>query len=1184
MKLKFTKQFVLLLVCLMAGAAAFAQQRTPLDIATTHVRTHYAEWGLTAQDVDGMTVSDQYTDQSTGISRVYFTQTHQGTVAYNAITNLAITKEGKVFHVGQRFVKDLASKVNTTVPVLNAEAAIVKLLEHLELPYEPLRSKGQDEKGFLVFDKGNIAKHDIKARLTYQPYGDAVLLAWDVSLAPVKSSDMWSVRVDAVIGSILDKTNWTVYCKVDGKSFAHAHDDCEATEHHHEAAPATTVNAAAEGTYNVWPWPVESPIHGNRQIVTDPHDLTASPFGWHDTDGAVGADYFITRGNNVHAYEDGDSDDQSEDNEPDGGASLVFDFPFDPATEPIVYSNAAVVNLFYWNNVMHDLGYSYGFDEAAGNFQANNYGNGGLGNDYVRAEGQDGSGTDNANFGTPPDGASGTMQMFLWGASGTSEIFNVLEPASVAGPYASSQPGAGWGTGAYATTDGVSGEVVVVEDALANDLFSDACDPIVNGAELTGKIAIIDRGGCEFGFKAVAAQNAGAIGVIICNFEDAIPNMGAGAVGGQVTIPVVAMSSVSCQTIRQFAGNGLVASIKLPDAPTGPMQLDGDLDNGIIAHEFGHGISNRLTGGPSNSGCLGNAEQMGEGWSDWFSLITSVEAGDTGADKRGIGNYATGAGITGGGIRSYPYSTDMSINPLTYGDVASRTGVHAIGEVWVTMVWDLYWAFVDEYGWDPDLYHGTGGNNMAIRLVFEGMKNQPCSPGFLDGRDAIMDADVALNNGVNKCLIWRVFGRRGAGVSAEQGSSNDATDQVEAFDIPCECRDEVTVTKSVTDFIEAGDEITVTVNVSNCKLDTRTNVVITDELPDGTSYKAGSGSVPATVASNVLTLSVGDLAFEETVTVTYVLKTDPDQYSIQHWLDDVPDETAEDNWIVDFEANAPTPNIFTIQDAVSNSPDWSWAAPNVETESRALLELATPWTVVGDRPVLRFYHQFDTERGVDAGFIEVKRAGDPSYQKVEDKMLRNGYNGGVAYGEAFVIPNLEGWSGSTNGDFIATYVDVSDWAGQDLVFRFRYGTNDGTIGGPIGWAVDDIEFMDLLAYNSEACLTSDQGDNICVIAPEEGTIVDSQFPSATTETLKDLSLSVFPNPANDVLNISLNAENAQEVNISLLTVDGKLMGERMLQLQGKQTMQLSVNNLPAGFYFVRVSTNEGIMMTKVVIE
>ncbi len=73
-----------------------------------------------------------------------------------------------------------------------------------------------------------------------------------------------------------------------------------------------------------------------------------------------------------------------------------------------------MTNLFYWNNVVHDVIHGYGFDEAAGNFQVNNYGNGGVGGDDVRAEAQDGSGTNNANFGTGVDGVRPRMQMFVW--------------------------------------------------------------------------------------------------------------------------------------------------------------------------------------------------------------------------------------------------------------------------------------------------------------------------------------------------------------------------------------------------------------------------------------------------------------------------------------------------------------------------------------------------------------------------------------------------------------------------------------------------------------------------------------------------------------------------------------------------------------------------------------------------
>ena len=79
------------------------------------------------------------------------------------------------------------------------------------------------------------------------------------------------------------------------------------------------------------------------------------------------------------------------------------------------------------------------------------------------------------------------------------------------------------------------------------------------------------------------------------------------------------------------------------DGGRGRMQMyvcgtrDGDFDNGVVVHEYGHGISTRLTGGAGSSGCLNNTEQMGEGWSDYFGLVLTMEPGDAGTDSRGIG-------------------------------------------------------------------------------------------------------------------------------------------------------------------------------------------------------------------------------------------------------------------------------------------------------------------------------------------------------------------------------------------------------------------------------------------------------------------------------------------------------------------------------------------------------------------
>jgi len=106
-----------------------------------------------------------------------------------------------------------------------------------------------------------------------------------------------------------------------------------------------------------------------------------------------------------------------------GSPFRVFDFPYNPSPgipppgdAPTLanYRMGVVTNLFFWSNRYHDRLYELGFTEAARNFQQDNFGRGGLGNDFVRAEAQDFSGTNNANFGTPPDGQLPRMQMFIF--------------------------------------------------------------------------------------------------------------------------------------------------------------------------------------------------------------------------------------------------------------------------------------------------------------------------------------------------------------------------------------------------------------------------------------------------------------------------------------------------------------------------------------------------------------------------------------------------------------------------------------------------------------------------------------------------------------------------------------------------------------------------------------------------
>jgi hypothetical protein len=113
--------------------------------------------------------------------------------------------------------------------------------------------------------------------------------------------------------------------------------------------------------------------------------------------------------------------------------------------------------------------------------------------------------------------------------------------------------------------------------------------------------------------------------------------------------------------------------------------------------------------------------------------------------------------------------------------------VHSIGEIWCNAIWDMTWLLINQYGFSDDPYQDSSGNHVAMKLVLEGMKLQPCGPGFLDSRDAILAADAILYNHAYRCLIWQAFAGRGMGFNASQGNPNQAGDETEDFSLPPYC-------------------------------------------------------------------------------------------------------------------------------------------------------------------------------------------------------------------------------------------------------------------------------------------------------------------------------------------------------------------------------------------------------------
>lgn len=1163
-----------------------AQMQTSLDVAMRYLESQTKTWGITQADISDLAISDGYTSEQTKATYLYLIQRHKGVEVYNAMTNLTIFN-GKVLSAGNRLIPRLADKVNATKPVLTARQALESAIIHLGMqPASEFTVVKRVSSNEMTFDKGHFSRANVPVKLRYQPMADgSIRLAWDMAIDAVNGGDYWHLRIDALNGKVLDQGSYTLKC-----SFETGHaDNCAhyaAIEHRtvqsvQQARGATMTNTTVAGTYNVLPFPVESPAHGARALVIEPADPVASPFGWHDTDGMPGAEFTTTRGNNVRAFEARNGNFSSNNNEPNGGANLVFDFPLDPTSEPDAFTAAATVNLFYAINRMHDITYHYGFTEEAGNFQTTNYTNFGVGGDHVNGLAQFGAvgltNVNNADFSTMPDGTNGRMRMFLWdrSSSGALKYLTVTSPDSLSGTYTTAT--AAFGPPITASNP-ITGEIVIVQDNTNKPTLG--CQIPANN--LTGKIALIDRGDCEFGRKVVNAQGKGAIAVIICNIPGGteVTSMGGGAVGSQANIPSVLISLSDCNKIRIAAGNGLTATLQAPANPEPPELVDGSLDNGVIAHEFAHGISNRLTGGPSNTGCLSGEEQMGEGWSDFFTLVTTADPNDLPNQRRGIGTFVTRVPNDGKGLRSFPYSTDFAINPSTYIDIRSEAVPHGVGSVWCAMLWDLYWAMADKYGYDPDFSNTSSGNNKAVRLVMEGMRIQPCTPGFVNGRDAILTADMLLFGGANQCTIWEVFARRGLGLNADQGLSSSRSDGQENYDVP-DCRPELKVRKNVTPIIDAGDEIDVEVIVINDLPNPVTGVVLRDLIPDQTTLIAGSANTAFTQNGSELSFDIGSLNSGAKYTITYRVST-PNTLDSRLLFYDGCEATNDDVWLLDFESGANEPPIvWEIQNLFVHSGSNAWGIINADTTLRSHLLMINPVTLDATQPVLRFSHYYNTEYRADGGYLQVSvDYGDNWITIPSTTLFREGYGPAPLQYGTFAFASLLAFSGN-GGGFVDTYADLSDYIGQDIMVRFNFGCDGNTAAD--GWFVDDFTIMDMYNYETPACVTYDQGVEICGEAPGRGTVVEYGTAISGTNNPTLEGISVYPNPVKESLYLTIDRNTPSDYEVILYSLDGRQLWTNQLRQASYQTMQIPLPATSAGMYILEVRSAEGVFVDKIVV-
>jgi len=931
--------------------------------------------GLFGSDIDNYIISNSYFDNTTGLRMVYLQQSYLGLPVYNQLQTLAFKNEKLVAKSGGRITGiEKLIHGNRGIPKITADIAVSAALKNRKIKFKnaPLVVASEKDGHLIVFDKQDISNEYITAELMWvtTDESNSFVLCWQVYVIPNNSSDYWMIRINAMDESVVSFNNLTVSCNWDNPSRNNQslqndflilnanntflNEDLKNDDQNIAInTPPSLINNA---TYRVIPYPAESPIHTGGTPATRTNPWAAAPgnattLKWHSDSTN---DYNYTRGNNVWAQEDRNGNNGTGIAAISTSAADPLSFDFTPSftvtptqTTPVQNQQFNITNLFYWNNIVHDIMYQYGFDEVSGNFQASNLGRGGIGNDYVLADAQDGSGTNNANFATPPDGGSGRMQMYLW---------------------------------------------------------------------------------------------------------------------------------------------------------SGNPQKDGDVDNGIVTHEFAHGISNRLTGGPAQAGCLSNNEQMGEGWSDYYGLMftqnwatSTLTTGNT--SPRGIGTYAIGQSATSVGIRSQRYSTNFLVNNKVYAATIPAEP-HDRGEIWCAVLWDMTWNIINQVGnINPNLYdlNGGGGNTIALKLVTEGLKLQPCSPGFIDGRNAILQADQLLYGGAHLCAIWEAFRRRGMGAFASQGSSGSVTDQIADFTVGSAT---LNLTQSLAQVPE-GNFITYTNTITTDNCGGINNFTLTDTLPANVSYVSG-GSYNATnrVVSFPVTQGAGT-----TQTYVFTVQINNGAYypTISLFQDSANGTNIPSTWTA---TNTIPTGFWSITNARAFSPTSSYFSNNLDTTSDQRLTLTNAISLGANPPKLTFRYFLNSESTYDGGVLESSIDGGTTWTDMQPNMISGGYL--TTMDASTLLAGRRAWSGSSNNQWTKTKVNLLPYANQNLKIRFRFTSDVGT--NLEGLYVDDIAIRDQAVVEMQSNLFNSSAirvvtsDTFTIILPPNACVAASVSSQPTNVT------------------------------------------------------------------------------------